>query len=258
MEASIYYFSGTGNSLHAARTIAAALGGARVVDIARQKGDLVEEAGDVVGIVFPVYFYNPPPIVQAFARRLRLGRDAYVFAVATYGGIAGNALGRLDGLLRANGRGLSAGFEAEMPDNAYIGVNLVTPLEERAGVLEASEARLRSIAEAIANREKNAVKRNSPFGAAFGVLGNGLAMRVYRLPKRFRATEKCNGCGICTRICPAGNIQRDGGKVSWGKNCTECLACFHWCPRAAIEIGGGSAGIARYHHPAVVVGDMVK
>ncbi len=260
MSTSIYYFTGTGNSLHAAKTIADALGDARVINIARQKGrEVIEDKSDTIGIVFPVYYYKLPKIVHEFMKKLRLDPHAYVFAVATCGGSVGNSLSEMDGLLGKNGGHLSAGFELLMPDNAYIGMDLVTPLDERAGILQASEERLRSIIGVVKTRQ------NVPFIPGSGILsvitgsmGSGFAMHIYRLPKRFKATEKCNGCGICEKICPVGNITRNGKKVIWSNKCIQCLACFHWCPQTAIEIGGKSAKVPRYHHPKIALDDMLK
>jgi ferredoxin/flavodoxin len=260
MPASIYYFTGTGNSLHTARRIADALGDARVINIARQKGHAtIEDKSDTVGIVFPVYYYRLPRIVHEFVEKLRLDTNAYIFAVGTCGGDVGNSLSELDGLLRKNGGHLSAGFKALMPDNAYIGMNLVTPLDERAGVLKASEERLSSIIEAIKKKDTSAYNRGSGMlSAIMGIAGSGFAMNIYRLPKRFKATEKCNCCAVCEKICPVGNITRDGKKVTWGNKCVQCLACFHWCPETAIEIGGKSANVPRYHHPDITLNDMLK
>jgi flavodoxin len=55
----LYYFSGTGNSLAAAKKIAAALGDCELVSIAslaKTSGDIVPQA-ERVGIISPVYFF---------------------------------------------------------------------------------------------------------------------------------------------------------------------------------------------------------
>ena len=88
-------------------------------------------------------------------------------------------------------------------------------------------------------------------------MSSTFAADLYRLPRRFNATDKCNGCGMCEKICPVGNIKQANKKVTWGDHCTHCLACFHWCPQTAIEIGKKSANIARYHHPDIILKDMI-
>lgn len=56
------------------------------------------------------------------------------------------------------------------------------------------------------------------------------------LGHRFRATEKCIGCGICANECPQGNIKIIDGKPEFGKNCVGCMACAFDCPQDALKI----------------------
>jgi len=260
LSTSIYYFTGTGNSLHVARTVAEQLGGSKVLNILRQKGQgMIEDQSDTVGIVFPVFYMNMPLIVQDFIKKLKLDPKAYVFGISTCGGRSGNSLQMLDKLLQANGAYLSAGFTLKMVDNAYIGMDLVTPLKERGQVQKASEDGLSKIIGAIKNRETSEQKFNySITSGLMGGMSSTFAAGLYRLPRRFNVTEKCTRCGICAKICPVGNVRQIDKKVTWGNQCTHCLACFHWCPQAAIEIGKNSANIARYHHPAIKISDMMK
>jgi ferredoxin len=261
MPASIYYFTGTGNSLHVARAVAEQLGESKVMNIVRQNGlDVIEDKSDTVGIIFPVYYYNMPHIVQEFVKKLQLDSKAYVFGIATCGGKSGNSIQMLDRLLKVNGVHLSAGFTLTMVDNAYIGIiDLVTPPEERGLVLKASEDSLSDIIEILKKKEKHELKSDySLVTGLTGDLGIALTTHIYRLSRRFKATDKCTGCGICEKLCPAGNITCVDKKVTWGNNCTQCLACFNWCPQTAIEIGNRSANIARYHHPDIALKDMLK
>lgn len=109
MKTIIYYFTGTGNSLAAARKIAAGLGDCGLVPIASLEdtpGKIVPQA-DRVGIVCPVYDAGVPVLVAEFADRLDLSRAGYVFALVTLGGIGVSALHQLDHILRnRNDRGL--------------------------------------------------------------------------------------------------------------------------------------------------------
>jgi ferredoxin len=259
MSTSIYYFTGTGNSLHVARTVAEQLGDSKVINILRQKGKgMIEDQSDTVGIVFPVFYMNMPVILQAFVKKLKLDPKAYVFGIATCGGRSGNSLQTLDKLLQANGAHLSSGFTLKTVDNAYIGVDITTPEGERDEVLKASEDSLNKIIEKLKKRDISEQFNYSIANGLMGGLSSTFAADLYRLPRRFNVTEKCTGCGICAKICPVGNVTQIDKKVTWGNNCTHCLACFHWCPQAAIEIGKKSADIARYHHPAIKVSDLIK
>jgi NAD-dependent dihydropyrimidine dehydrogenase PreA subunit len=78
--------------------------------------------------------------------------------------------------------------------------------------------------------------------------------------KSFIADEKCNGCGICSRVCPVSNIIIIDKKPVWQNHCESCLACVNWCPQEAIQGGLSLTGkiTVRYHHPDVKVADMLR
>ena len=69
METTIYYFTGTGNSLAVARDICERLGECRVVPIVSLNDEPgpIRPAAERVGIVYPVYFSGVPSIVVEIA-----------------------------------------------------------------------------------------------------------------------------------------------------------------------------------------------
>ena len=120
MKTIIYYFTGTGNSLAAARIVAATLEDCELVSIAVLKdtpGNIVPQA-DRVGIVCPVYDAGVPRIVAEFAERLDLSRAGSTFAIVTMGGTGISALHQLNKILmKGQGRKLNAAFAVKMPGN---------------------------------------------------------------------------------------------------------------------------------------------
>jgi len=259
MSTSIYYFSGTGNSLHVARTAAKQLGGeCRLVNMARPiSGQTDGDNCDAIGFVFPVYYLDVPTIVRDYVKNLKLNPKAYVFGIATCGGQSGATFHELNRLLEGKGCRLSAVLTLVMPDNAYIGINLITPPEKREQVLKEADAELAKFVEALKNRETIGAKGGVLSGRILGSMSSTFASKLYRLPRQYHSTDRCNGCGTCVKVCPTDNVRLSDKKVTWGSNCAHCQACFHWCPRQAVEIGKKSPGIARYHHPEISLKDIL-
>ena len=61
----IFYYTGTGNSRHAANRAAEALGGATLIHMGRKRDEGYKALfADAVGFVFPVYAWGPPLAVK--------------------------------------------------------------------------------------------------------------------------------------------------------------------------------------------------
>lgn len=225
MKTIIYYFTGTGNSLAAARSLAGALGETELVSIASladTPGAVTPDA-DRVGIVCPVYDFGVPLMVASFAERLDLSRANYTFAVVTMGGMGVSALHQLDRILRERqGRGLDGAFAVRMPANFP---PLFRPPEgrERDKVLDAGDVRLGEIAEAIGSG-----RPVSPGFAPISRLVRALTCRPFAASARgaadaFSVSDACTGCGTCAKVCPAGNIEIIDGRPVWGGTVRDLL-----------------------------------
>ncbi len=65
----------------------------------------------------------------------------------------------------------------------------------------------------------------------------GLEKLMLSFDKTYKTIDKCNGCGICEKVCPVDNIIMEKGKPVWQNQCENCIACYSWCPNKAIEGG---------------------
>ncbi|MDV2481970.1 4Fe-4S ferredoxin [Methanoculleus sp. Wushi-C6] len=259
MKTVIYYFTGTGNSLAAAKKIAGALGDCEVVPIAsftNTVGSITPDAGRV-GIVCPVYFAGLPAMAASFAERLDLAAADYVFLVVTHGGGGGAAaLRQLDGILRdRQGRGLDAGFTVHMPGN-YILMYESPAGEKRDRLLDAAEAELDAIAGRVRQGERPKLPNSPVVRIVKALTYPWFRSHVHGDDRKFTVSEGCTSCGTCAAVCPAGNIEMVDGKPVWNHRCELCCGCIHLCPAEAIQAGRGTGKRQRYRNPSVGIAEL--
>jgi ferredoxin len=258
MAATIFTYSGTGNSLWTARRLADAVGGADLVSIpAWRRNPAAVEPGSPVGLVFLVHIWGLPAAVRGFIGHLEDWKPDYVFAVAVNAGQVSNTLVQLGRELAGRGVTLNAGFEVKLPSN-YIPWGGPGPKEEWESRFRAASEKIARIAQPIRNRETVPVDKGPLWQRiVFTWLYSVSHSRVREMDGKFWVDEKCNRCGICEKVCPADNITLVGGKPVWNHRCEQCLACLQWCPKEAIQYGRKTPKYERYHHPGVALKDML-
>jgi ferredoxin len=260
MTATIYYFSATGNSLSVARELVAQLDNARLVPIARAMREPVPDSSDIVGIVYPVYMFGLPLIVRDFFAALKVRSGAYVFGVATLGGLPGRPHSQARAILKVRGIELAAGFSVLMPGN-YTPLYGAISHERQQKMFAKCRIKVTAIANAVRSRQRLALEEK-PFLANF--LLNALLYRggSAQIPlsgqKGFRVDESCTKCGLCAKVCPVSNIHFDSsGRPTWLNHCQSCMACLQWCPVEAIQYKTLTKGRKRYHHPDISAQDIM-
>ena len=94
----ILYFTATGNNLY----IAKRLGGEHYSIPKMLNSGELELEDEQIGIVFPVHWLAVPKLVEEFLDRVKL-KSNYIFAVLSYGMVAGAAAGQLVKIGKRNG-----------------------------------------------------------------------------------------------------------------------------------------------------------
>ncbi|MDR1210134.1 MAG: EFR1 family ferrodoxin [Clostridiales bacterium] len=246
----IYWFSGTGNSLYAAKRLSESLGGVASRAIASGAPDKpVGGEFEKVGFVFPSYYGNLPRAVRAFVECLDVRPGTYIFAVVTMGGPGGGAVASLKAALEAKGLRLGYGVGVRMPAN-YVMMYNPASVSKSAGKLAYVDKKLEKAAREISARVQRV--------RTFPVTSGNLYKNVEKLDRQFSVDETCVSCGQCAKICPAANIRLEGGGPKWRGRCEHCAACISWCPSAAIQYGAKTRGRRRYHNPAIKAAELFR
>jgi ferredoxin len=213
MSTTLYYCTGTGNSLWLTRMLAKELGDAAIVPIPRLSDDAVKNQGDAVGIIFPVHIWGVPHPIIAFVNSLMNDPSRYYFAVAVNAGQVAATLLQLKKLIHAKGLTLSSGFEIAMPNN-YIPWGGPGPKDKQILRFTKAEEKVRAIADVVSKREQRPVERGPLWQNILFTWLNRLAFpHVPSMDKSFWVDEKCNFCGICKTVCPCGKHRSAGGQT---------------------------------------------
>ena len=118
MDVELYYFSGTGNSLHIAKELQKRIAGAVLIPIV---GLLplknIPIGASTIGLVFPIQALGIPIVIRRLLRKARIAKNAYVFSVATREGTVFHGFKQIDRLLQRNRQRLSSQFLFTMPSS---------------------------------------------------------------------------------------------------------------------------------------------
>ena len=228
----IYYFSGTGNSLHAAKELQKRIPEATLIPLLRfSDKDVVRTNGETVGFVFPVYAASVPVVVKKILKKFDLRSAQYIFAIATRGSALSIADFYLERMLKKKGKHLNSYYNLNMALNSPTGImpGFLSSVKDwpdqiaegKISLLESGvQQNLDLIAKAIINKEENF--NNAPAHTRFLDAKHliSILMRpaeyisehsTVKIP--FYADPQCSGCGLCEKICLSKKNKDHGRKT---------------------------------------------
>jgi ferredoxin len=249
-ETIIYWFSGTGNSLYAAKHLADELGDTSLVQITEEPPiGKVGGKGEKIGFVFPSYYLHVPRAVKAFVDKLEIKQGTYIFSIVTMGAIGHGSIVALDRILKNKALRLNYGKGLKMPDN-YILLYNPHASNESGKLLDKCDKSVKRFAADI-KAEKQSVTR-------LPITLKTMYKNVESLDTKFTVKDNCNSCGICEKKCPVSNIKFENDKPVWLHHCEHCVACISWCPVHAIEYGDKTQKRNRYCNPRIKVNELMR
>ena len=221
--------------------------------------DSINATSEKVGFVFPVYSWSLPKIVYDFIEKINLINTKYIFAITTMGGFSKQYVAPvLIMLLKPKNKKLDFTYNIRIFSNNIWGSKRINPVpsKEKADKrIKKGLLKLEKIAEIIRNNQKGKVKESSKYpmkNSYFSFINE-----VNTMDEKYYSDENCNGCGLCVKMCPVGNIKLVDEKPEWQHKCQMCTRCLHYCPLEAIQWGEFTLDRERYNHPYIKLKELI-
>jgi Pyruvate/2-oxoacid:ferredoxin oxidoreductase delta subunit/flavodoxin len=245
----IYYYTGTGNSAHAASALSDVLKSAghktRVVQVKRHVEPL-EDPYDSLILVFPVYSLTIPYTLRKFLKKLPVAKGTKAYIIVNLGmiSIKGGVDTGYEGIsgLQASRILSKRGYETVMVDKVGYPENLTIfanpPMKESIkSIITLADHSIRGKAGRIL-QEFRSIRTYSlldyTLGWLMGIIFTYLGR--WQIGAFYIADNDCTACGYCERSCPSGSIIMIDDRPRWTFHCDACLGCFNSCPENAIQV----------------------
>jgi ferredoxin len=249
----IFYLSGTGNAMHAAKWLAEDFEKAGVKSEVRsidrfsdQQLELKPE-GDLIGFFYPTHGFSLAPYMLKFILRFpRARKKQSVVLLNTRAGMKLHKifLPGLSGLaqllpafiLLFKGYQIRYMQPLDLPSNW---ISLHPGIRQK--VLDSIHERCRKITNRMAERLLAGKRRYQAFWSLpIDLLISPVAVLYYfigrfGLAKTFYATSDCDQCSLCIDSCPIQAISFKNNKPFWSYRCESCMRCMNICPKRAIQ-----------------------
>jgi ferredoxin len=201
--------------------------------------------------------WGVPGRILKLVQSLKATSPSYLFAIAVNAGEVSNALVQLQTVCAKKQLTLASGISIVMPSN-YIPWGGPGPVDEQTKLFEAARDKIRNYSQTIRELKTVRVEKGPLWQRIiYSQIYKISLPHISKMDKSFFADEKCTGCGICEKVCPAKNIRLTDGKPVWNRRCEQCLACIQWCPAKAIQYGKKTHSYERYHQPEIKTKDMI-
>lgn len=234
MKIGFFVFSGTGNTGRVCARAAELMekAGHETQTVYITGGAVPPDGFDRIVLGYPVHAFNAPSPVLKFIKNMPRG-SAPVYIMQTSGeALKLNTAATVTParMLRRRGYDVRGAFWYVMPYNIIFRHS--DAMASR--MWRAAELRLPKDARSVIDGGRGMYR----VGAVSRFVSFVLKIEHTAMPfigRRFKAEDKCTGCGLCADRCPRGNIAMSGGKPRFGKKCVGCMRCVFNCPLNAVS-----------------------
>lgn len=251
----IYYFSGTGNARQVANWLFEFAVrkdiDCQIVKITRPGvGNIDAPSPDaLIIIISPVHGFNFPKITLDFIRRFPEGKNRVVLMNTRAGmklgrfitpGLTGIAFWLSSLFLKLKGYKIAGQIPFDMPSNwisihpalnentvRYIHEKIYSRVEKHADKIFSGKSDFLSFRDLVPDM------LIAPVSLAYYLAGR------FAFAKSFYASDRCDHCGICEKLCPVKAIKTAEQHPYWTFKCESCMKCMNSCPQKAIETAHG-------------------
>jgi len=249
----VYYFSGTGNALKAARWLAdrASEYGMEVHlhSIDRFEKVTPPELNGKTLIVFcyPTHGFNLAPIMMKYIAKFPRGKSGVVtlntrgglkFGKIYFPGLSGVAQLLPMFLLLLKGYKIKGSLPFDMPSN-WISIHPGLTDSASGEISRRRERQIGMFAERLFEKGrafsyKFFVYLPLDIAVAPITIGYYFCGR-FIFAKSFYASADCNDCRLCVEKCPTNSIVLVGKRPFWRYTCESCMRCIGICPSKSIQ-----------------------
>ena len=234
----MFYFSGTGNSKYLAESFCKKT---------KSKAYSIEEDLDFItlinentfiGFCYPIYGSRVPKMMREFAssftKELK-GKKVIIFATQNL--FSGDGARAFTDLFPKNL------FEVVLAEHFFM-PNNVSNLFFYPLANEDRLAKYRVDLQAKINEMcmdlRRGIRRKrgfNPISKTLGLLQGGVFPVIEEQGKnKVKILDRCNSCGYCVQLCPAGNFKMENHHILPKGKCFLCYRCINQCPKRAIIV----------------------
>ncbi|MBP7736420.1 MAG: EFR1 family ferrodoxin [Spirochaetes bacterium] len=249
----LYYFTGTGNALRAARWILEKASSMAMdaelhaIDRGYRPDISTLDSSTLVGFLYPTHGFNAAPSMIYFLLKFPRIRGGHAFVLNTRAGskifrflgpgLSGLAQVLPMAILAIKGFSVRGGLPLDMPSNW---ISLHPGYSDRwiSFIVRRCEEITMDFAGAILSGHRRFFRSLitlpidlaiAPVAVIYFLIGR------FMLAKTFIYSSNCNDCMICVNNCPVGAIEIRHGKPYWKLTCESCMRCIDNCPQQAIQ-----------------------